>query len=81
VDALDGAGCGADAWEIDVGQSVAEEGCAAFGQYPLADCAADYDIVSRDGDTMFFGSRPMDNDMCTPERRPVELSPLPLTLQ
>lgn len=66
---------------LDDPQSVAEEGCAAFGQYPVDACPADYDLVARDGDTLYFGQRPADNDMCTPERRPTELSPLALALQ
>lgn len=81
VTALERAGCGSRPWAIDEAQSVAEEGCAAFGQYPVDACPADYDLVARDGDTLYFGVRPADNDMCTPERRPTELSPLALALQ
>ncbi len=80
VDALDGAGCGREPWAVDVTQSI-DDGCAAFGQYPLDSCAADYDLVSRDGDTLRFGNRPPDNDMCTAERRPHELSPLAMARQ
>ncbi len=50
-------------------------GCAGFGQYPGADCPADYDVVKRDGDDLFFGARPADNDMCTAAKRPAALSP------
>lgn len=80
VDALDEAGCGSEAWAVDGTQSI-EDGCAAFGQYPIADCGADYDLVAREGDTLRFGLRPADNDMCSPERRPSELSPVEMTLQ
>ena len=46
-------------------------GCAGLGAYPIADCAADYDIVRLNEDgTLSFGARPADNNMCTPENRP-----------
>ena len=77
VEALDAAGCGSEPWSLDVSQSVAQ-GCAPFGQYPLKTCAADYDLVARDGDALRFGQRPSDNDMCGPERRPTQLSSLVL---
>jgi hypothetical protein len=79
VAALDGAGCGADPWAVGVAQDVYADGCPAFGQYPQADCGQDYDLVSLADDTLRFGLRPADNDLCTPERRPTELSPLVLT--
>ena len=80
VEALDGAGCGSEPWAVDVSQSIAE-GCAAFGQYPIATCGSDYDLVARDGDTLRFGQRPADNDMCSLERRPTQLSALVLELR
>jgi hypothetical protein len=79
ADNLDEAGCGDGAWKVGVAQSVLEKGCAAFGQYPAASCPADYDLVRRDGTKLSFGKRPADNDMCTPAKRPTELSPLALT--
>jgi hypothetical protein len=51
-------------------------GCAGLGMYPLASCAADYDLVARAGDRLQFGARPADNDMCTEARRPTALSPI-----
>ena len=48
-------------------------GCMGLGAYPVADCPSDFDIVHLDGDTLSFGARPADNDMCTPEKRPTEL--------
>ena len=71
-------GCGAAPWETGVAQDVLATGCAAFGQYPGSACAADYDLVAYDGEVLRLGARPADNDMCTPDRRPTELSPLPL---
>jgi hypothetical protein len=55
---------------------VLQTGCAGFGQYPGADCPADFDVVKRDGDDLFFGARPADNDMCTAAKRPTALSPV-----
>lgn len=54
-------------------------GCAGLGLYPIASCAADYDLVARAGDTLRFGARPADNDMCTEARRPTALSSILLT--
>jgi hypothetical protein len=69
-------GCGAADFETGVAQDVYASGCPGFGQYPQAICEADYDVVLLDGDSLFFGARPADNDMCTPEKRPAALSAL-----
>lgn len=55
-------------------------GCAGIGAYPVADCPTDYDIIKRDGDTLTFGLRPMDNNMCSPDKRPTALG-VPLSRQ
>ncbi len=69
-------GCGTADFETGVAQDVYASGCAGFGQYPQASCDADYDLVRLDGDSLFFGARPADNDMCAPEKRPTALSPV-----
>ncbi|MDC0720432.1 hypothetical protein [Nannocystis bainbridge] len=69
-------GCGASEFATGVAQDVLTTGCAGFGQYPGADCPADFDLVKRDGDDLFFGARPADNDMCTAGKRPTALSPV-----
>lgn len=51
-------------------------GCPGLGMHPIASCAADYDVVAREGDQLRFGARPADNDMCTEDRRPTALSPI-----
>jgi hypothetical protein len=58
-------------------------GCPALGQYPVADCSQDYAIAKLEngGDVLRFGTRPADNNMCTPDKRPTELSPVALTKQ
>ena len=81
ADALGAAKCGTDPWQLGVAQSVYAGGCTAFGQYPQAQCSADYDLLSIEGTTLRFGNRPADNDMCTPEKRPTQLSSLALDLK
>ena len=48
-------------------------GCPALGLRPAADCAAEHDLVARDGEHLRFGVRPADNDLCTAEKRPTAL--------
>lgn len=50
-------------------------GCPGLGAYPIAACATDHDLVAVVGETLQFGARPADNDMCRPEKRPVALGP------
>jgi len=68
--------CGTEAWVLDQPQSIYATGCPALGQYPEASCAADHDLVKLDGDSLQFGARPANNDMCTAERRPTALNPV-----
>lgn len=69
-------GCGTTDFETGVAQDVYASGCPGFGQYPEASCEADYDLVRLDGDSLFFGARPADNDMCTAAKRPTAVSPV-----
>jgi hypothetical protein len=69
-------GCGTEPFQTGVAQDVYASGCPAFGQYPEASCSADYDLVRLDGDALYFGARPANNDMCTPANRPTALSPV-----
>jgi hypothetical protein len=74
ADALASApGCGDGDFSVGVASDVLEKGCAPFGQYPRIDCPADHDLFARVGDTLRFGERPADNDMCTEARRPKSL--------
>lgn len=79
VAALTAGKCGTKAWVVGEGQEILDGGCAAFGQYPRASCAADFDLVRLDASALHFGDRPKDNDMCTPAKRPRALSPLGVT--
>jgi hypothetical protein len=72
-------GCDFEGFAVGVATDVYEMGCPGLGQYPQAICEADYDLVALDEEGLRFGERPADNDMCTPDKRPVALSPLVLT--
>ena len=64
-------GCGL---EVGVERDVSVEGCALWK--PVAVCGDDHDLLAHQKpDRVFFGVRPADNDMCTPDRRPRALLP------
>ena len=62
------AGCGLIAGEV---VDISETGCANWK--PVAECGVDHDLLAMDGAGIYFGVRPADNDMCTPDRRPTKL--------
>jgi hypothetical protein len=70
------AACGAGDFAPGKATDVTASGCPGLGQYPVSKCAADFDLVSVDGDSLRFGDRPKDNDMCTEGKRPTALSGL-----
>lgn len=72
-------GCRDVSFTKDAPQDILESGCAGLGQRPRGACSADYDLVSLEGDTLRFGDRPKDNDMCTEGKRPTALSALAST--
>lgn len=55
--------------ETDISQT----GCAAWR--PVAECGEDHDLFAMDAAGVYFGQRPADNDMCSPDRRPTALLP------
>ncbi|MBX9768039.1 MAG: hypothetical protein K2X47_12270 [Bdellovibrionales bacterium] len=56
----------------DVEKDISITGCA--GWKPVAICHEDHDLLSLDKNgNLYFGLRPADNDMCTPEKRPTKL--------
>ncbi|MFZ1641675.1 MAG: hypothetical protein WAV07_09625 [Candidatus Contendobacter sp.] len=69
-------GCGGGSWTVGAASDVLKKGCAGLGQRPGITCSADYDLVYTDGNTLTFGARPTDNNMCTADKRPVALSKL-----
>jgi len=61
--------CGVTNTAVDTPLDLAE-GCAGLGAYPIAECAADNDIVMVKDNNLHFGARPADNNMCSPDKRP-----------
>jgi hypothetical protein len=58
----------------NVEKDISENGCS--GWKSVKDCPGDYDLVSIDYEgKLYFGERPVDNDMCSPEKRPTRLTP------
>jgi hypothetical protein len=72
------AACGGGAWAAGSATDVFASGCPGLGQYPQAQCEADYDLVALSGDELRFGARPADNNMCAEGRRPTALSAAPV---
>ena len=70
--AFTGAGCGAEAWEVDVPQEVSGTGCIGVA-HDIDECPAEYDLVGLVGGQLYFGERV--TDMCTVEGRPAALGP------
>jgi hypothetical protein len=68
------AGCAQAGFVTGTAKDISATGCANLGQRPIASCAADYDLIKINGNTMTFGDRPVDNDMCTEAKRPKALS-------
>lgn len=53
---------------------ISANGCAAW--LSVKDCPGDYDLLSMDqSGKLYFGERPADNNMCSPDRRPKKLTP------
>lgn len=58
----------------DVKTDISATGCAIWK--PVAVCGEDYDLLALDAaGKLYFGVRPADNDMCTPDKRPTALLP------
>lgn len=71
IEAMGLAGCNL---ELDVKTDISKSGCARWK--PVAQCREDHDLLAIDAaGKLFFGVRPADNDMCTPDKRPTALLP------
>lgn len=79
ADFLGTTSCGVKPWKVGVQQDLLATGCAELGARPVAQCASDNDVVKVEGDRLWFGQRPADNDMCTAEKRPQALGAAPVT--
>jgi hypothetical protein len=76
ADTFTGAGCGSAPWEVGVPQDVSVTGCIGVA-HPVSECPEEFDVVSIQGDQLFFGARV--TDLCTEAGRPTMLSPFGLT--
>ncbi len=76
ADAFQNAKCGTGTWKVGEEQRTTETGCLFFR--PTSACGTDHDLVKVEGNQLFFGQRPADNDMCSPEKRPTALAALPV---
>jgi len=58
----------------NIEKDISENGCSAWKSVKA--CPGDYDLLSLDDEgKLYFGERPADNDMCSPEKRPTTLTP------
>lgn len=67
---------GLAACDLKVGEEkdVSDVGCA--GWRPVRDCREDHDLLAWDKQgRLYFGVRPRDNNMCTPDKRPTAFTP------
>lgn len=65
--------------EKDIEKDISETGCALWAA--VAECNADHDLLKLDAQgQLYFGQRPADNNMCTADHRPTQLTP-PVTKQ
>jgi hypothetical protein len=71
-------GCGTEAWEVGKPQDVTGTGCIGVA-HAVSECPVDHDVVSVDGDELFFGERV--TDMCKEEGRPAALGAYPVIKQ
>ncbi len=72
VDIFMRSNCGDGMWGLEIPQDVSDTGCLSF--LPIGTCPVEYNIVKITGDSLQLGVRPRDNDLCSPEKRPIELS-------
>lgn len=71
-------GCNRPGFAAGQATDILDAGCAGLGAYPRMGCPAEHDIVVRDADTLRFGARPADGNLCTDDRRPTAPSPVVL---
>ena len=64
--------CGDGMWGLGMPQDVSKTGCLSFR--PITEYPLEYDIVKVQGDSLQLGIRPVDGDLGSGEKRPVELS-------
>ena len=73
-----GGKCGVGPWLIGVGQDVSRNGCLQ-GIPSALSCPAEYDLVRRRGDELWFGDR--SRSLCLPNVYPTQLGDAPVLKQ
>lgn len=64
----------------DVEKDISESGCSLWK--PVAECSEDHDLLKIDAEgNLYFGVRPPDNDMCSPDKCPKSLTPAVVKIQ
>jgi hypothetical protein len=58
---------------VNLETDISKTGCAAWK--PVSECGQDHDLIAMDAKGVYFGVRPRDNDMCTPDKTPTALLP------
>ena len=56
---------------VNLEADISRTGCAAWR--PVSECGQDHDLFAMDSRGVYFGVRPRDNNMCTPDRTPTVL--------
>jgi hypothetical protein len=58
---------------VNLETDISRTGCAAWR--PVSECGQDHDLFAMDAKGVYFGVRPRDNNMCTPDKTPTALLP------
>jgi hypothetical protein len=69
---LNAAKAGNGNWKVGEGQDVSATGALFFA--PTSVYSREFDLLKRDGDTLYLGKRPADNNLGSPDRRPEALA-------
>ena len=77
VPMLNNANSGNGNWVVGESQDVSSTGALFFA--PVSQYPKEYDLLKLDGSNLYFGKRPADNNMGSPERRPTEVTADPVT--
>ncbi len=69
---LNSAKAGNGNWKVGEGQDVSSTGALFFA--PTSVYSKEYDLLKRDGNALYLGKRPADNNLGSPDRRPHALA-------
>ncbi len=74
---LNNAKSGNSDWKVGESQDVSNTGALFFA--PVSQYPREYDLLKLDGSNLYFGQRPADNNMGSPEKRPTQVTTKPVT--